>query len=47
MSLYYFINYLLILTILVLFYIPNNSKVVITANTIAVGIAAFNSILLT
>ena len=31
---------------LVLLYVPNNSKIVITAGTIAVGTATFNSILL-
>ena len=32
---------------LVLPYVPNNPKVVITVSTIAAGTAAFNSILLT
>ena len=47
MSLYYSINYLLVLAILVLPYMPNSPKVVITTNTIAAGTAAFSSILLT
>ena len=47
MSLYYFTNYLLVLAILVLFYMPNSPKVIITAGTITAGTAAFNSILLT
>ena len=47
MSLYYSTNYLLILAMLVLPYVPNSPKVVITAGTFAVGTAAFNSILLT
>ena len=47
MSLYHFINYLLVLAILVLFYIPDGPEVVITASTVTVGTAAFSSILLT
>ena len=47
MSLYYFTNYLLVLAILVLFYIPNSLKVIITAGTIAAGTAAFSGMLLT
>ena len=47
MFLYYFINYLLVLAILVSPYVPNGPKVVIFTGTIAAGIAAFNSILLT
>ena len=47
MSLYYSTNCLLILAILVSPYMPNSPKVVIIAGTIAVGTAAFNSILLT
>ena len=47
MSLYHSTNCLLVLAILVLLYIPNSPKIIITANTIAVGTAAFNSILLT
>ena len=47
MSLYYFTNYLLISAILVLLYVPNSSKVIITTGTITAGTAAFSSILLT
>ena len=47
MSLYYSTNYLLVLAILVLLYIPDSSKVIITAGTIAAGITAFSNILLT
>ena len=47
MSLYYSTNYLLVLAMLVLPYIPNGPKVVIFTNTITAGTAAFNSILLT
>ena len=47
MSLYYFINCLLALAILVLSYVPNGSKVVITTGTIAAGTAIFSGILLT
>ena len=47
MSLYHSTNYLLVLAILVLLYIPNSAKVVITASTITVGTAAFSNILLT
>ena len=47
MSLYYFTNYLLVLAMLVLFCVPNGPKVIITANTITAGTAAFSSILLT
>ena len=39
MSLYYFTNYLLVLAILVLLYIPNSPKVIITASTITTSIA--------
>ena len=45
--LYHFTNYLLVLVMLVLPYIPNSPKVVITAGTITAGTAAFNNILLT
>ena len=45
-SLYYFTNYLLILAMLMLLYMPNSPKVVVTAGTIAIG-TAFNNILLT
>ena len=47
MSLYYSINCLLVLAILVLFYMPNGPKVVVTAGTITVGITAFGNMLLT
>ena len=47
MSLYHFTNYLLVLAILVLPYVPNGPKVVITASTITTGTAAFGNILLT
>ena len=47
MSLYYSTNCLLVLAILVLLYVPNGPKVIIIANTVAAGTAAFNSILLT
>ena len=47
MFLYYFINYLLVLAILVLPYIPNGPKVIIFTNTIAAGTTTFSSILLT
>ena len=46
MSLYYFINYLLVLAILVLLYVPDSPKVVVTAGTVAVGTTTFGSILL-
>ena len=47
MSLYHSTNYLLVLAILVLPYIPNSPKVIITAGIIAVGTTAFSSMLLT
>ena len=47
MSLYHFINYLLVSAILVLLYVPNGPKVVITTSTITAGTATFSSILLT
>ena len=47
MFLYHSINCLLVLAILVLLYVPNNPKVIITASTVTAGTAAFNSILLT
>ena len=47
MFLYHFTNYLLVLAILVLPCVPNGPKVVIFAGTIAIGTAAFSSILLT
>ena len=45
-SLYYSTNYLLVLAILVLPYMPDGFKVVITAGAVAVG-TTFSSILLT
>ena len=47
MSLYHSTNYLLVLAILVLPYMPNNLKVIITAGTITAGTTAFGGILLT
>ena len=47
MPLYYSTNYLLVLAILVLLYMPNSFKIIIFTNTITIGTAAFNSILLT
>ena len=47
MSLYYSINCLLVLAILVSPYMPDGPEVVITTSTVTVGIAAFSSILLT
>ena len=46
-SLYYSTNYLLVLAILVLLYIPDSPKIIITASTITADAAAFSSILLT
>ena len=47
MSLYYSTDYLLVLAILVLLYVPDGPKVIITAGTVAAGTTAFSSILLT
>ena len=47
MPLYHSTNYLLVLAILVLPYVPNSPKVVITAGTVAVGTTTFSDILLT
>ena len=47
MFLYYSINCLLVLAILVLLYMPNSPEVVIAISTIAAGITAFSNILLT
>ena len=47
MSLYHFTDYLLVLAILVLLYMPNSPKVVITAGSITAGTATFSGILLT
>ena len=46
MSLYHSTDYLLVLAMLVLPYIPNGPEVVVTAGTVTVGTAAFSSILL-
>ena len=46
MSLYYFTNCLLVLAMLVLLYMPDSLKVVITAGTVAADTTAFSSILL-
>ena len=47
MSLYHFTNCLLVLAILVLLYMPDSLKVIITAGSITVNTTTFNSILLT
>ena len=47
MFLYHSINYLLVLAMLVLLYVPNGPKVVVFTSTVAVSTAAFSSILLT
>ena len=47
MSLYYFINCLLVLAILILLYMPNSPKVIITTSTITAGTTAFSNMLLT
>ena len=47
MSLYHFTNCLLVLAILVLPYVPNSLKVIVFANTVAAGTAAFSNMLLT
>ena len=47
MSLYHSTDYLLVLVMLVLLYIPNSFKIVITASTITASTAAFSGILLT
>ena len=47
MFLYHFINYLLVLAILVLSCMPDGPEVIITASTITAGTAAFSNILLT
>ena len=47
MSLYYSTNYLLVLAMLVLLYVPNSPEVVIAAGIIAIDTAAFGGILLT
>ena len=45
--LYHSTNYLLVLAMLVLPYIPNSPEVVITAGSITAGTAAFSNMLLT
>ena len=47
MSLYHSTNCLLVLAILILLYIPNSPKVIITTNTITANTTAFSNILLT
>ena len=47
MFLYHSTNYSLVLIIIVLPYIPDGPKVVITAGTVAASTAAFSGILLT
>ena len=47
MFLYHFTNYLLVLAMLVLPYVFNSPKVIISANTVAAGTAAFSGMLLT
>ena len=47
MFLYYFTNYLLVSAMLVLPYMPDSPKVVITAGTITAGTTAFSGMLLT
>ena len=47
MFLYYSINYLLVLAILVLLYMPDGPKVVVTTSAVTANTAAFSSILLT
>ena len=47
MSLYHSTNYLLVLAMLVLLYMPNSPEVIVFAGTITAGTAGFSSILLT
>ena len=47
MSLYHFTNYLLVLAMLVLLYVLNSPKIIISASTITASTTAFNSMLLT
>ena len=47
MSLYHFINCLLVSAILVSPYMPNSPKVVVTAGTSTAGTTAFGGMLLT
>ena len=47
MFLYHSTNYLLVLAILISPYMPDSSKVIITAGSVTAGTAAFGGILLT
>ena len=47
MSLYHSTNYLLVLAMLVLLYMPDSPEVVIATSSITAGTAAFSSMLLT
>ena len=47
MSLYHSTNCLLVLAMLVLLYMPDSPKVIITASSVAASTAAFSGILLT
>ena len=47
MSLYYSTNYLLVLAILVLPYMPDGPEAIITASTVTASTTAFSDILLT
>ena len=47
MSLYHSTNCLLVLTILVLLYVPDSPKVIIAASTVTAGTTTFGSMLLT
>ena len=47
MFLYHSTNYLLVLAILVLPYVPNGPEVVVFTGTVAISTAAFSGILLT
>ena len=47
MSLYHFTNYLLVLAILILLYVPDSPKVIIVAGSVTANTAAFGGILLT
>ena len=47
MSLYHSTNYLLVLAMLVLLYMPNSPKVIVSGNTITASTTTFSGILLT
>ena len=47
MSLYHSTDYWLVSAMLVLLYVPDGPKVIISASTVAVGTAAFSGMLLT